>query len=557
MRRSFILSVLSPMVLCVIALLWLLWCFIALTLPVKWLISLLLMLATAAVLWPLHKRYASASASGSMLLPASTDGPVVLVYGEGLDGYFADESVKVTAQGSLHRGGKIENLRSSVEQIWDHSPPQAGRLSVMFSCVADEELDEGELRARLKSLRQQLRSVTELTGLVLPLTLQCQFSGPATPWVLVRDDEATLTDADGNQIALDDWQRQVNNIRCIPVIRHAWRFLRETLLDELQKSDRLSPAVSPVAVSLRCGSAVGVDSSLWQQWLQRHAVMMFTRGTPASQPAISFADPLFAVLAPLIVPVQNGKTTRRVMLVLLFCALAALASSTNNNRKLIEQTGYALQRWHAIPMDSYAAKASSLVALQQQALILERWHRQGEPQRYGLGLYLGARLWLALQQAIDSYVPPPPPPAPPPALKPVPKIVRLDSMSLFDSGKFALKEGSTRFLVNSLVGIKARPGWLIVVSGHTDNTGNPPLNQTLSLKRAEAVRDWMRDTGDVPESCFAVQGYGESRPIESNETAEGRALNRRVEISLVPQADACHVPGATLPSSQDDDGSNN
>ena len=72
-------------------------------------------------------------------------------------------------------------------------------------------------------------------------------------------------------------------------------------------------------------------------------------------------------------------------------------------------------------------------------------------------------------------------------------------MSLFDSGKSALKAGSTKMLVNSLVGVKAKPGWLIVVSGHTDNTGNPKLNQTLSLKRAEAVRDWMRDTGDVPE----------------------------------------------------------
>lgn len=552
MSRSFTLSVLAPTALCIIALLWLLWCFIALTLPVKWLISLVMVLATAAVLWPLHKRYASASASSSTLLAASAEGPIVLVYGNGLDDFFADEKVKVTAQGSLHRAEKIEDLRSTVEQIWDHSPLQAGHLSVLFSCIADEEQDEGELRARLKSLRQQLRSVTELTGLVLPVTLQCQFSGPATPWILVRDDEATLTDADGNQLALDDWQRQGNNILCIPVIRHAWQFLRETLLDELQKTDRLSPAVSPVGVSIRCGSSVGAESSLWQQYLQRHAVMIFAPEMPPSQPATSFSDPLFAVLTPLIVPVQGGRTARRVMLVLLFCALVALACSTNNNRKLIELTGYALQRWHAIPMDSYTAKASSLNALQQQALLLERWHRQGEPLRYGLGLYPGARLWLALQQAIDSYVP-----QPEPKPKPVPKIIRLDSMSLFDSGKFALKEGSTRFLVNSLVGIKARPGWLIVVSGHTDNTGNPPLNQTLSLKRAEAVRDWMRDTGDVPEICFAVQGYGESRPIESNDTAEGRALNRRVEISLVPQADACNVPDTTLPSSQDDDGSEN
>ncbi|MDO2366733.1 OmpA family protein, partial [Escherichia coli] len=85
----------------------------------------------------------------------------------------------------------------------------------------------------------------------------------------------------------------------------------------------------------------------------------------------------------------------------------------------------------------------------------------------------------------------------------------------------------------------AKPGWLIVVAGHPDSIGNDRSNQQLSLKRAEAVRDWMRDTGDVPVSCFAVQGCGASSPVASNETPEGRAKNRRVEISLVPQKDAC------------------
>jgi outer membrane protein OmpA-like peptidoglycan-associated protein len=94
-------------------------------------------------------------------------------------------------------------------------------------------------------------------------------------------------------------------------------------------------------------------------------------------------------------------------------------------------------------------------------------------------------------------------------------------MALFDTGKSTLKPGSTKLLVNSLLGIKAKPGWLIVVAGHTDSIGNDKSNQQLSLKRAEAVRDWMRDTGDVPESCFAVQGYGASRPVASNETPEG------------------------------------
>ena len=133
-----------------------------------------------------------------------------------------------------------------------------------------------------------------------------------------------------------------------------------------------------------------------------------------------------------------------------------------------------------------------------------------------------------------------------------PQAVRLDSLSRLESGKAALRAGSDKILINALVGIKARPGWLIVVAGHTDSTGNPRLNQALSLQRAGAVRDWMRDTGDVPESCFAVQGYGQDRPFATNESAEGRALNRRVEISLVPQADACRVPDAQTRSSQDD-----
>ncbi len=131
--------------------------------------------------------------------------------------------------------------------------------------------------------------------------------------------------------------------------------------------------------------------------------------------------------------------------------------------------------------------------------------------------------------------------------------MRLDSLSLFDVGKFTLNAGSTKMLVTALIDIKAKPGWLIVVAGHTDITGDAQANHILSLKRAEALRDWMLSTSDVSPTCFAVQGYGATRPIADNDTPDGRALNRRVEISLVPQADACQVPDVKTASQDESD----
>ncbi|OPA94352.1 flagellar motor protein MotB [Pseudomonas fluorescens] len=126
---------------------------------------------------------------------------------------------------------------------------------------------------------------------------------------------------------------------------------------------------------------------------------------------------------------------------------------------------------------------------------------------------------------------------------PMPEPVRLDSLSLFDAGSATLKPGSTKVLVNALVGIKAQPGWLIVIAGHTDASGAVEQNLALSHARATAVRDWMQRMGDIADSCFAVQGVAANQPIASNDTEAGRAANRRVDIQLVPQVGACEQSG--------------
>ncbi len=73
------------------------------------------------------------------------------------------------------------------------------------------------------------------------------------------------------------------------------------------------------------------------------------------------------------------------------------------------------------------------------------------------------------------------------------------------------------------------------IEGHTDNQGDVKANQRLSLKRAEAVRDFLISAGAEATRLKAL-GYGEVRPIASNEFKQGRAMNRRIDIVIKPNA---------------------
>jgi len=76
------------------------------------------------------------------------------------------------------------------------------------------------------------------------------------------------------------------------------------------------------------------------------------------------------------------------------------------------------------------------------------------------------------------------------------------------------------------------PSLKIEISGHTDNVGSAGLNQRLSERRARAVVDFLIERGIDPERLTS-KGYGFERPIASNETAQGRQLNRRTEFEII------------------------
>jgi outer membrane protein OmpA-like peptidoglycan-associated protein len=100
---------------------------------------------------------------------------------------------------------------------------------------------------------------------------------------------------------------------------------------------------------------------------------------------------------------------------------------------------------------------------------------------------------------------------------------------LFDIDKWTLKPGAREKLAKISGIVLSHPGLKLEVEGHTDNTGSDEHNQTLSERRANAVREYLIQQGLSP-SILTARGFGESQPVASNDTAAGRQLNRRVEM---------------------------
>jgi outer membrane protein OmpA-like peptidoglycan-associated protein len=100
---------------------------------------------------------------------------------------------------------------------------------------------------------------------------------------------------------------------------------------------------------------------------------------------------------------------------------------------------------------------------------------------------------------------------------------------LFDSGQFTLRPQAREKLAKISGIVLAYPTLLLAVEGNTDSVGTEEFNQTLSEKRAESVRSYLTKEG-VPEASTTAAGFGKTRPIASNDTADGRQQNRRVEL---------------------------
>ena len=102
----------------------------------------------------------------------------------------------------------------------------------------------------------------------------------------------------------------------------------------------------------------------------------------------------------------------------------------------------------------------------------------------------------------------------------------------FDLNSYVIKPQFKNTLDSVATVLKTYPDSIIVVSGHTDTTGNDAINNPLSVNRANSVETYLESQG-ISSSRITSRGYGSKQPIASNSTEAGRAQNRRVEIAII------------------------
>ena len=154
-------------------------------------------------------------------------------------------------------------------------------------------------------------------------------------------------------------------------------------------------------------------------------------------------------------------------------------------------------------------------------------HKEMDYTLYGKG-----KLPVALSEHPDDNITkfqtPPPPPVKPDTLK-------LGDV-LFDFNKAALKASASIMLEAFFKNKKdERTIDSIYIEGHTDSVGSDTKNILLSQQRSESVMQWMITNNILPDDKIAIHAFGRSRPVSSNKTPAGRALNRRVEIIIFRQ----------------------
>ncbi|WP_085246951.1 OmpA family protein [Gilliamella mensalis] len=559
--------------------------FVFLPIAIGWKIigALLVLVISGGLLWRMkcYRRILASSTTNIEFLTQKLDLlparqryrlPILLVVGSGAKDFFpkdlslAESNIVVSSEAVWIYVEKYSHLSIVYDSLIAKWPDMIGRVGVFLALVPELEDKQGLFIANLQAFRQSWVDTCRIAKYQLPVYLSTHIGlnnliyDEQNPlpvyWFQLLNHKLCLLDR--YLSPLDNWVNDIKiptsererRLRLTPFLNETQSWIENVILKTLADTKQPIAKCEPTAIAIYpINQSIVNDNIIQKRWES-----ITTLSLPNNHKVEDNVSPPDALIRfmPIAYPFSP--------ICLMICGLITITSlfimgclgaSFWNNIKLSEKIQNDIHYYRLISMDSYEEKRQALEQLKEDRTMLDQYLAQGEPVRLGMGLYHGQQLVEPLNVSMSDYVAKPPEPEKIIITKkeiitkePLP-VIRLDSLALFESGQSSLKSDSTKVLINALVEMKKQinanhdTGWLILIAGHTDSTGDKDKNIQLSLDRATAVRNWIIKTSDIPETCFAIQGYGAKKPLVSNDTLEDRAKNRRVEISLVPQMSNC------------------
>lgn len=157
------------------------------------------------------------------------------------------------------------------------------------------------------------------------------------------------------------------------------------------------------------------------------------------------------------------------------------------------------------------------------------WYHFGRPYWRGVGTQVEKEV------AVAKPAPTPKPMQKPKAVNPF-QAAKQEKISLdvtFELGKAAIDKNFTKAIDELGAYLKENEKVAVRIDGHTDSTGNKDFNKQLSEQRAAAIKEYLQQKFGISNERLVSQGFGPEKPLASNETLEGRRLNRRVEVETI------------------------
>ncbi|NUF49374.1 OmpA family protein [Gilliamella sp. ESL0250] len=498
--------------------------------------------------------------------------PILLVTGSAAKDFFpedlsiAESNIVVSSEAVWIYVEEYSHLPIVYDSLIAKWPDMIGRVGIFLALTPELEDKQGLFIAKLQAFRQSWADTCRIAKYQLPVYLSTHIGlnnliyDEQNPlpvyWFQLVDHKLFLLDR--YLSPLNNWVNDIKTpssererrLRLRPLLNEAQSWIEQVVLSTLIDPKQPIAKCNPTGIAIYPINQSIVNNNIMQKQWESITTLLLPNNHKIED-NVSPPDSLIKFM-PIAYPFSPIATMACGLITITsIFIMGCLGASFWNNIKLSDQIQNDIRHYHLISMDSYEEKRQALELLKGDRTMLNQYLAQGEPVRLGMGLYHGQQLLEPLNVSMSDYVAKPPEPEKiiikeeKVIMKEAPSVIRLDSLALFESGQSSLKSDSTKILVNALVEMKKQinanhgTGWLILVAGHTDSTGDENKNIQLSLERATAVRDWIIKASDIPETCFAIQGYGAKKPLVSNDTLEGRAQNRRVEISLVPQMSNC------------------